>query len=206
MKKILAIVLAAASVMGFSACSTIPGGVADITAPSTAETVTETVTETPVPPVETPPITYEVSYIGAEGKVVLPFEEKMFYTDIVIYSNGEYSELTGDGYLAFYSVENYLPICADKIPNVALDEASEIVITAREGVSFEEVRAVDVYCADGAGYERIAESVTLAEIVKKGEKEWKNQTLYLYFDVGFYDDWAAYNKSVRNGYFVKTVF
>ncbi len=212
MKKLLATLLILGSLLTLVACDHTDD---NETTASTNETTTEFTadssttpisTQKPNTPVETPPITYEVKFIGANGKEFSPFEESMFFTDIQIYSNGEYSELTGDGYLAFYSVQNYLPMSVDKIPTVTLDEASEIVITAREGVSFEDITTVDVYGEDGEAYQRLAEDMTLAEIVEKGKNEWKNELLYLYFDVGFGDTGASYNKSVRNGFFVKTFF
>ncbi len=201
MKKLLATLLIFVSIFTLAACNDVPDAG---TINSTSESTTETTANPTI--VQTPPITYEVKYIGANGEATLPYEEMMFITDIQIYSNGNYSQLDGDGYLAFYSVQNYLPHCVDKIPTVTLDENSKIEITAREGVSFEEITKVDVYGKDGDAYKLLAEDMTFPEIAEKGTNEWNAQTLYFYFDVGFTDTDASYEKNVRNGYFVKTTF
>ncbi len=203
MKKLFAILLILGSILTLASCNDADAFESS-TGTTTAETTTDTSTTAPSPViVETPPLTYEVKFIGANGKEFTPFDESMFFTDIVIYGDGSYSETTGDGYLAFYSVQNYIPLIADKIPTVTPDENAEIVITARDGVSFEEITAVDVY---GEDYLLLAEDMTLAEVCEKGQNEWKGQLLYLYFDVGFHDTDASYSKSARNGYFVKMIF
>ncbi len=201
MKKLLVMLLILVSIFTLVACDDVPD---TGTTNSTSESTTETTTKPTI--VQTPPITYEVKYIGANGEKVVPFEESMFFNDIQVYSNGEYSETTGDGYLAFYSVQNYLPFCVEKIPTVMLDENSTIEITAREGVSFEALTGVDVYGEEGDAYRLLAENMSLADIAAKGQDEWKNEILYLYFDLGFWDAGVSYNKSVRDGFFVKTMF
>ncbi len=201
MKKILAILLIVSSIFMITACNEAEAPETGKTEQSTTETPLPTVT--PIAPIETPPITREVTLIGENGEVFTPYEEFICCTDMQFYSNGESSTLNGDGYLMFYSIPNYLPQITEKIPEVKLSSASEIVISARAGVAFDEVTALDVY---GEDHTLLAEGLTISEIVSKGQNEWKEKTLYLYFDASFWDMEASYEKNYQYGYFFKVSF
>ncbi len=203
MKKNIWILLLAACLLMMSACgdqigeTTTEATNAEMTLQEHDCTTTQTQLTTPEP------LDYEVSFVAAGGEVITPHEELIYGQSYHIYSDGAVAPLVYDGYLMLMSTKSCLPIFAEKIPEVTLDEYSHLVATAREGVAIRGGEKADVH---GEDYEKIGEKMTIAEILEKGKNEWSGKTVYLYFSFSFADETSAdYTVSEVNGYFVKTV-
>ncbi len=147
-------------------------------------------------------IQYDVNVIGKDGEAVKPLEETVFHSKMQTGEDGMGSGFIADGYLAFYSVQQYLAGHAAEIPEVVLGEYSRIMVTA-SGKTSVPLQHLQVY---DETYEILERDMTLADVFEKGKTEWKGKEVYLYFDITFSDNRSDYEESLCKGFFIKTTF
>ncbi len=118
------------------------------------------------------------------------------------YASLIYAE-AADGELMFRTVSEMLPYYEQDIPSVTMYEDAVVYFSDTEGYSVYGGDVFDIY--NGVDYEKLGENLTLTEITEKGKSEWREKTVYLYFEVLFSaitDDRSTF----CYGYFLKISF
>ncbi|MBQ9121007.1 MAG: hypothetical protein IJY12_01435 [Clostridia bacterium] len=144
---------------------------------------------------EVPPLTNQVELLDGEGCALETYSEMIWLMDGI---------LVGDGYLMFQSVPDRLSAIDDQIPLVNLNGVPTVRVMVGET---ETARGGDTVSVYGEDYAELANRVSWAEVLSRGEDEWSGRTVYLYFTVNYSSTYSAdYTKEISTAYFVKTTF